>query len=143
MLTALSVASLLWWLVCLIQPPGASPIWSGLLTGSLSVLAAYVCERRLGRQLPRSLRWDGQSWLLGPATSRGSEKRQGELLVVLDLGDWILLRCAAAALNGRERERSYLALSRVDLQQQWNVLRSTIYSTRGHASVASPGAGAH
>lgn len=134
MLTVLSTANLLWWLMSLLSPRYVPPILQALLAGSLSVLAAYFSGRGLRRQTPRSLRWDGQIWLLGSVANRGSEKRQGELRVMLDLGDWMLLRHTDLAPRRLMRGTSYLALSRADLPPQWNVLRGTLYSTPDHAS---------
>ena len=88
-----------------------------------------------------SLRWDGQAWLLGSTTSRGNEVCKGELRVMLDLGAWMLLRFADVPRHRFERASSYLALSRADIAQRWNVLRSTLYSTAGRSDTVPPDGG--
>lgn len=142
-LTAASAASFLWWFAWLWHPRTASLPLGALLIGAISTLVAVLLERRLHQLAPESLRWDGQSWLLGSAASRGNEERQGELLVMLDLGDWLLLRHTDVAPRRFRRHRSYLALSRADLPSQWNVLRATLYSQTDQGSSGYPGAGIH
>lgn len=137
MLTVLSAANLLWWLISLLRLQNASPIALALLIGSLALPAAYFSGRGLRRQKPRSLRWDGQIWLLRSDASPGGEERQGELRAMLDLGDWMLLRHTDLAPRRFRRGTRYLALSRADLPQQWHVLRGTLYSTADHTAVSS------
>ncbi len=143
MLMVWSAASLLWWLISLTHLLDTSPIALALLIGSLALPVAYFSGRGLRRQKPRSLRWDGQIWLLKSGASPGGEERQGELRAMLDLGDWMLLRHTDLVSHRYRRGTRYLALSRADLPQQWHVLRGTLYSTADHASAVSSDVGVH
>lgn len=129
LLVTLASASGLAWL----QQQTSLPQVVLLLAAPLGLLAAW----RLRRQPPQSLRWDGQTWLLGPAAGRGAESRQGSLRPMLDLGGWLLLRFADRPERRFGQGRSYLALSRADLPQQWPLLRLTLYSAAGRAEPAS------
>nr|WP_316640599.1 hypothetical protein [uncultured Roseateles sp.] len=128
LLVTLASASVLAWLLQRMNLPVALL----LLAAPLGLLAGW----RLHRQPTLSLRWDGQTWLLGPASSRGSEARQGSLRPMLDLGEWMLLRFADCPERRFGQGRSYLALSRADMPQQWPLLRLTLYSAAGLAEHA-------
>jgi len=120
LLVALASASLLAWLMAWLNLPAALLL--------LAPLPGLWAGRQMRHQPPQSLRWDGQAWLLGPATDRGSESRRGRLRPLLDLGAWMLLRFD----DGPERRFglrcSHLALSRVDIPLEWPLLRVTLYS---------------
>lgn len=82
---------------------------------------------RTARVLPRKLQWDGQTWRLEPAASL-EPGLPVTIEVVIDFGDWLLLR-AQAAEHGWV-DRTYLPLSRSDLGASWGLLRATLYSAR-------------
>jgi hypothetical protein len=130
-LVALSIASALAWAVLLWQRQNV--LWP-LFTVGLWVLAAIYLELRRAKAEPRSLRWDGQQWLFAVTKSPGTDMRAGELQILLDFGDWLLLRFAEAAPYSFRRRRHYLGLSRADLAGQWHILRSTLYSSAVSAS---------
>lgn len=129
LLVTLASASLLAWLLLRLGLPVATL----LLAAPTGLLAGWSLQR----QPALSLRWDGQTWLLGPAASRGSEPRQGSLRPMLDLGAWMLLRFDPRPERRFHQGRSYLALSRADMPQQWPQLRLTLYSAAGLAEHAS------
>ncbi|MBT9458381.1 MAG: hypothetical protein IV097_17310 [Burkholderiaceae bacterium] len=128
LLVMLASASLLAWLLLRLGLPVATL----LLAAPTGLLAGWSLQR----QPALSLRWDGQTWLLGAAASRGSETRQGSLRPMLDLGDWLLLRFADRPERRYGQGRSYLALSRADMAQQWPLLRLTLYSAAGPSEPA-------
>jgi len=129
LLVMLASASVLAWLVALLS---VSP---ALLL--LAPLPGLWAGWQLQHQLPQSLRWDGQTWLLGRAADRGSETRQGSLKPSLDLGAWMLMRFEDRPVRRFGLGRSYLALSRADMPQQWPLLRLTLYSAADLAEQAS------
>lgn len=128
LLVMLASASVLAWVSALKGLPPALLL--------LAPLPGLWAGWRFQRQPPRSLRWDGQTWLLGQAASRGGETRQGSLRPMLDLGGWMLLRFADRPGRRFGKGRSYLALSRADMPQQWPLLRLTLYSAAGPSEPA-------
>ncbi|TDP71452.1 hypothetical protein [Roseateles toxinivorans] len=128
LLVMLASASVLAWLQQWMNLP--------LVILLLAFLPGLLAGWRLQRQPLQSLRWDGQTWLLGQAASRGGETRQGSLRPMLDLGGWLLLRFADRPERRFGQGRSYLALSRADMPQQWPLLRLTLYSAAGPSEPA-------
>lgn len=77
---------------------------------------------------PRHLQWDGQTWRVAPL-DLGEPGPAVQILAVIDLGDWLLLRCQP--VDGRWwRQPTYLPLSRAALGASWGSLRATLYSAR-------------
>jgi len=128
LLVMLATASVLAWLAQWMM----LPLWILLLAAPPGLLTAWSLQR----QPALSLRWDGQTWLLGTVASRGAETRQGSLRSMLDLGDWMLLRFDPRPERRFGRGRSYLALCRADMPQLWPLLRLTLYSAAGVADHA-------
>jgi hypothetical protein len=92
---------------------------TGLLASSLALV----------RIAPLSLRWDSQSWHLGPAASAGDEPWRGSLAVALDLGGWMLLRFEHDDA-ARPRRFSWLPIQRSGLEDHWHALRCAVYCAR-------------
>ena len=82
---------------------------------------------RLARSEPRCLQWDGQVWRLAPAQRRepGAAVR---IEVLMDFGDWLLLR--ASVPGTLLPRRHYLPLGRSTVGPTWGALRATLYSAR-------------
>lgn len=77
---------------------------------------------------PRHLQWDGQTWRLAPLDF-DEPGDAVQVRAVIDLGDWLLLRCHP--VNGRWPPRhTYLPLSRAALGAPWGSLRATLYAAR-------------
>jgi hypothetical protein len=74
-------------------------------------------------QRPIDLRWDGQAWYLGDATS---DAVPGELGVMLDLGAWMLLRFKPLP-SGKV---VWLPVQRRGLEAEWHALRCAVYASR-------------
>ena len=94
------------------------------------------------RSSPMSLRWDTQTWRLGPAASLGEEPLSGQLGVLIDLGPWMLLmfsrddRSKWRAFNGTQR---WLAVQSGGLACSWHSFRCAVYASRpARLAPASP-----
>ena len=116
------------WLVTAAWAMSASQVHPGWLAASLLLLliASVGLLVQTWRLAPMSLRWDGQLWHVGPATTRGEEPHSGRLLVALDLGAWLLLRFVPEeARRGR-----WLPVQRRGHEPAWHGLRATVYCAR-------------
>ena len=127
-LVALAAATLAGWLAGAEQAgygADASPatVWFFTLV-SLLVLAFPLFSLR---QPSCSLRWDGQTWLLGPPDSVGAEPWLVELDVRLDLGAWMLLQVRSAA-PGFPRAFAWLPLQRCGMPLQWHGVRCALFA---------------
>ena len=90
--------------------------------------SAAWCGWHLSAVVPRHLQWDGQTWRLAlPDFDEPGDPVH--LRAVIDLGDWLLLRCRP--VDGRWLTRHlYLPLSRAALGASWGSLRATLYAAR-------------
>ena len=127
-LVVLAAASLAVWLACASQPEGSvgassATVWSSALVS----LRALACPLFSLRPPPCSLRWDGQAWHLGPASSVGAEPWPVQLDVHLDLGAWMLLRVRSTAA-GFPRAFAWLPLHRRGMPLQWHGLRCALFA---------------
>jgi hypothetical protein len=91
------------------------PVWPGLALGLVVTLGAAWAAWRA--QSPSDLNWDGSRWQYADG--------EGGAVVMLDLGDWLLLRFEPA--QGRRR---WIAASRRSAQGPWAALRAALYSSR-------------
>jgi hypothetical protein len=80
-----------------------------------------------------SLRWDTESWQLGPESSRGQEPRAGRVRVALDLGSWLLLRFSVDS----SRRVTWLPVQRAGHEADWPALRRTVYGAPPVSSTQS------
>ena len=74
---------------------------------------------------PASLRWDGAQWSV--------DGDAGEVVTMLDLGGWMLLRWRAPAAA------RWLALSAAEAGGAWHGLRAALYSSAAPPSSAAAG----
>ena len=135
--------------------PVALPWWAAVALGIVGLASLALCESLL-RTPAVSLRWDGQDWHLGLASSAGHEPTAGALSVALDLGDWMLLRfCAHEETHGRPKvphpprgaddvcrrpggalkpcrgsRVTWLPVQRRGMEPHWHGLRCAVYSPR-------------
>jgi hypothetical protein len=96
-----------------------------MVAASASVLASLG----LLRCPTRSLRWDSQSWHLGPESTAGEEPWQGRIDVCLDLGAFMLLRFVNDVTNDGPRT-VWLPVQRRGLESRWHAFRCAVYSSR-------------
>jgi len=98
--------------------------WAGAQLGAASValagaalalglVAAWWAGRRLNTP-DRRLAWDGAAWQLHP------EGIAGQAALMIDLGDWMLVRFSPGA--------HWLPLSRRDLAADWQALRVALHA---------------
>jgi hypothetical protein len=111
---ALAAAGLAGWVTT--YTAAAWPLW--LAVPGLGLLAWREAAVR-----PRRLRWDGQAWWLAEPGS--SLETAVTLTVLIDLGDWLLLR----AVPGPR----WLPLSRRQQGPHWGALRATLFAAPGGA----------
>ncbi|MBS0444588.1 MAG: hypothetical protein JSR59_01440 [Proteobacteria bacterium] len=124
----LAAAAMPWaWLAARSDAPS---LWSLGAAGLLSA-SALACGLRAARVTACSLRWDGQRWHLGAPSSIGNEPLHGTLAVVLDFGDWMLLRLAADP-PARPAIR-WLPAQRRGLEPAWHALRCAVHAPQAMA----------
>jgi hypothetical protein len=128
-LALLACASTLAWCASGTEPkPGWLWLLAIVLTAAL-VFGGFIAAR----MPPMSLRWDTQSWRLGPAATSGEEPWSGELAVVIDFGAWILLRFRhAQPIQKRSLlpSQHWLCVQRGRSAAAWHALRCAVYSSR-------------
>ncbi|MDH5540123.1 MAG: hypothetical protein OEY03_12035 [Rhizobacter sp.] len=115
----------------------SSPLAHMALAGLLASIAVAIAIQ-LTRQRAFSLRWDARNWYFDRADQFGAEPQQGDLLVVIDLGAWMLLRFQhAGAVRGPHVK--WLPVQRRGLEAQWHEIRCAVYSPRpGPGADAEP-----
>jgi hypothetical protein len=127
-----------WWL-----GRGASPWdpWRLAVLGSGTALIGLAA--RSLRCSAMSLRWDTQTWRLGPASAVGEEPWPGHLAVTMDFGAWMLLRFEHDVTH-TPRRVTWLPVQRLGIEPQWHALRCAVYSSRpaggpdgSHAAIRS------
>jgi len=77
---------------------------------------------------PRTLRWDGQDWVLAQA---GAPDRRGGATLMLDLGRWMLVRFHPAEAAGRHAA-AWLPLTATADAARWAALRGALWNWRSH-----------
>jgi hypothetical protein len=109
-LAALAVAVTVAWTGALLGAEGAALAGAAL---ALGLAAAWWVGRRLAYQ-SRQLDWDGVAWQLRP------EGLAGQVALMIDLGDWMLVRFLPGA--------HWLPLSRRDAATDWQALRVALHA---------------
>jgi hypothetical protein len=110
----------------------AACLWAGLawrfLPWALFALPLPVAWAwRVARVAERRLRWDGERWWLSAAV--GNAEVGVQMRVVIDLGDWLLLRATPDGQRFAIRHR-FLPLNRAGQGAIWGALRATLVSAR-------------
>ena len=86
----------------------------------------------------RTLRWDGQDWVLA-GDIHGRPEQRGDAALMLDLGPWMLVRflpCAAAGAG--LRAATWLPLSVAGDLARWAALRGALWNWRSGRGDARP-----
>jgi len=118
-LYASGAAVAVWWLGAQHVQPGAPLLLLSLLLGGVAALVAW-------RALPvhsTPLAWDGTAWQLQPP---GADARCGQVALMLDLGDWMLVRFSPAGAGWLADV--WLPLSRRDTAAAWPALRVALHA---------------
>jgi hypothetical protein len=117
-------------LVDALQRPAVQAAVAG--AAAAVVLVAAWLSRQAGRAHERTLRWDGQDWVL-PGTA-GCPDQRGSASLMLDLGPWMLVRflpyaAAGSGLGGA----TWLPLHMASDLAHWAALRGALWCGRGRA----------
>ena len=101
--------------------------WAGSM-----VFAAFWLRSKATRASERTLRWDGQDWVL-PAGPDGRPEQRGDASLMLDLGPWMLVRFLpyAAASSGFLGGASWLPFYMASDLARWASLRGALWNWRG------------
>jgi hypothetical protein len=103
---------------------GGGP-WLALASLALGLGAAVVAARGMVRP-PRQLAWDGGVWTLH---SPKDEQQPGQVMLMLDLGGWLLVRFTPSGPHGAHRAATqWLPLSARDAGGSWPALRVALYA---------------
>ena len=95
-------------------------------------IAAFWLARR-GGAAERTLRWDGQDWVLAGGRDGGLDQR-GDAALMLDLGPWMLVRflpyAAGAGAFGGFGAGTWLPLTLAGDLARWAALRGALWNWR-------------
>jgi hypothetical protein len=110
----------------------AGPAVQGGLALAIGLVATAIfwlsSTRRAGAT--RTLRWDGQDWLLA-GKRPGASDRRGDAALMLDLGPWMLVRFVPAASAGPGAP-TWLPLALAGDPARWAALRGALWNWRSH-----------
>ena len=109
-LVALSTAVATGWAGAQLGVDGAASAGAAVLMG---LAAAWWAGRRLATPA-RRLAWDGAAWALQP------QGLAGQAALMIDLGDWMLVRFSPGT--------QWLPLSRRDVAADWQALRVALHA---------------
>ena len=110
--------------------------WGALVAavGALSAAALAASVRRTNAQV---LRFDGQTWRLGPVGADLDRQPAAHVEVCIDLQFWLLLRLWPAAPRAGQQAAAWLPLERQGSAVDWHALRCAVYSASTLADVAA------
>ena len=104
-----------------------------------SVLAGLLWSVLVGRrppEPPRHLAWDGQVWSL---SRQAPEPLAGRVAVMLDLGNWMLLRFdSQQPARPRWRSQIWLPLKQSDAGAAWPAVRAALFAAHPDAEPTGP-----
>jgi hypothetical protein len=107
-------------------------LWAAALA-----IAAFWLARRGAAARERTLRWDGQDWVLA-GDRDGDLDQRGDAALMLDLGPWMLVRFLPYAVgtgaSGGPGAGTWLPLTAAGDPARWAALRGALWNWR------SPGA---
>ena len=106
---------------------GDSAVQSLVAIGATTALAATVFWRNRRRPAvgERTLRWDGQDWLLA-RDAAGRIDQRGDAELALDLGPWMLVRFLPHAAG----PAAWLPLAEAGDPARWAALRGALWNWR-------------
>jgi hypothetical protein len=111
------------------NPPDVPALFQGGLAVAVAVMTSGASWQMLRRfdGGGRTLRWDGQDWVL--VSADGRPDLRGDAALMLDLGPWMLVRFAPAA-PGRARAGRWLGLTINRDAARWAGLRGALWNWR-------------
>ena len=74
------------------------------------------------------LRWSGRRWQLDDAVAAGCQPRTGDVVLAIDLGNWLLLRFTASPDAGGAT--CWLPVQRRGHEAEWHALRCALRCSR-------------
>ena len=99
---------------------------------AMAVAAAWLARRGAAAG-ERTLRWDGQDWVLAGGADGGADQR-GDAQLMLDLGPWMLVRFLPYAIGtggfGSFGAASWLPLTVAGDLARWAALRGALWNWR-------------
>ncbi|MFL6699331.1 MAG: hypothetical protein ACJ8GJ_19370 [Vitreoscilla sp.] len=107
-----------------------SPAVQAAVALSVAAITVGACWLAQGRStaIQRTLRWDGQEWVLAAGDDVHSAERGGATLM-LDLGPWMLVRFLPHMGMG-SRIATWLPLSAAGEAARWAALRGALWNWR-------------
>ena len=106
------------------------------LGGALAIIVGLSWKRGLSSE--RTLRWDGQDWVLVHPTGDRPDER-GDAALMLDLGPWMLVRFLPYAAAGAGLgAATWLPLSVAGDLARWSALRGALWNWRSGHGDARP-----
>ena len=114
-----------------------NPLLQGGMAASAAAMAIafFWTASRRAATCERTLRWDGQDWVLAGGVD-GQIERRGDAALMLDLGPWMLVRFTARAgsrpfsVGCRLASASWLPLSAGADPARWAALRGALWNWR-------------
>ena len=110
------------------------PLVQGLLALWVTavVVAGFWLASRRAANCERTLRWDGQDWVLAGAAA-GRPDQRGDAALMLDLGPWMLVR-----FRPRDGAATWLPLTLAGDLARWAAFRGALWNWRGGRGDARP-----
>ena len=105
-----------------------------LWVAAMVVAAFWLASRRAAGE--RTLRWDGQDWVLA-GDPGGRPDQRGDAALMLDLGPWMLVRFLPYASTGFGGA-TWLPLAVAGDLARWAALRGALWNWRGDRGDARP-----
>ena len=111
-----------------------------LWVAAMGVVAFWLAHRRWTAG-ERTLRWDGQDWVLA-GDARGHAEQRGDAALMLDLGPWMLVRflphASGGAGLGSVGAATWLPLTVAGDLARWAALRGALWNWRAGHGDARP-----
>jgi hypothetical protein len=102
--------------------------WVGLMAA-----ASFWLARRAAGEGERTLRWDGQEWLLAGRVN-GAPDERGTASLMFDLGPWMLVRFLPYAFDGHASGAgTWLPFHVAGDLARWASFRGALWNWRGSA----------
>jgi hypothetical protein len=98
----------------------------------LMAFAAVWLSHRGAAAHERTLRWDGQDWVLAGDGRQPDER--GDATLMLDLGPWMLVRFLPHAAAGGLGAATWLPLTLAGDPARWAALRGALWNWRGQGA---------
>ncbi len=115
-----------------------NPLVQGVLAlwvAAMLVAGFWLAGRRAARR-ERTLRWDGQDWVLA-GDAGGRPDQRGDAALMLDLGPWMLVRFLPRAGTGFGAA-TWLPLTVSGDLARWAAFRGALWNWRGGRGDARP-----